>query len=101
MFSTLPKTYCNFRIAFILLSANALILDYSKIVSHGKELRFSIQLNFILPKLKAFVESKLLVNMAHLMEFVFEKTKYGGKRRKFWLSFELRTLYLADIDLDN
>ena len=38
MFSTLLKTNFNFTVAFILLSANALNLDQSKILSFGKEL---------------------------------------------------------------
>ena len=38
MFSTHPKTYFNFSIAFNLLSANAFNLDQSKILLFGKKL---------------------------------------------------------------
>ena len=38
MFSTLPKTYFNILAMFILLSANALNLNQSDILSFGKEL---------------------------------------------------------------
>ena len=37
MFSTHPKTYFSFLIAFKLSSANAFNLDQSKILSFGKE----------------------------------------------------------------
>ena len=38
MFSAHPNTNFNFWITFILSSANAFNLDYSKILSFGKEL---------------------------------------------------------------
>ena len=38
MFSTLPKINFNFLVTFILLFANALNLDWSKILLFGKEL---------------------------------------------------------------
>ena len=38
MFSTLPDRYFNFSVIFILLSANAFNLAWSKILSFGKEL---------------------------------------------------------------
>ena len=36
-FLPFPKTNCNFSVTFILLSANVFNLDYSKILSDGKE----------------------------------------------------------------
>ena len=39
MFSSLPNPNLDFSFTFILLSANALNLDQSKILSFGKELR--------------------------------------------------------------
>ena len=46
MFSTLPKTNYSFSVNFILSSASAFKLDWSKIVSFGKELRGSTSFGF-------------------------------------------------------
>ena len=43
MFSTISKTNLNFSVTFILSSASALNLDWSKIFSFGKELQYDKQ----------------------------------------------------------
>ena len=47
MFSAHPNTNFNFWITFILSSANAFNLDYSKILSFGKELKYGIYSDFM------------------------------------------------------